>query len=65
MILIIIIDDAIVWTIKYLTEASEDVILKLLYISGIIAKRFISNPIHIPIQEVAEIEINVLKINKL
>lgn len=65
MILIIIIDDAIVWTIKYLIEASEEVILILLYIKGIIAKRFISKPIHIPIQEVDEIEIKVLKISKL
>lgn len=64
VILIIIIDEAIVWTMKYLTDASEEVILILLYIKGIIAKRFISRPIHIPIQEVDEIEINVLKISK-
>lgn len=64
-ILIIIIDDAMVWTIKYFTDASEDVIFKFLYINGIIAKRFISKPIHIPIQEVVEIEINVLKNSKL
>lgn len=64
VILIIIIDDAIVCTIKYFTDASDEVILILLYINGIIANKFISKPIHIPIQEVAEIEINVLKINK-
>lgn len=65
VILMIIIEEAIVWTIKYFTEASEEEIFIFLYINGIIANKLISKPIHIPIHEVDEIEIRVLIISKL
>lgn len=55
--------DAKAWTIKYLTEVSEENKLDLLFIKGIIDNKLISRPIHIPIQEYDEIEIRVPIIN--
>lgn len=49
--------------IKYLIEASEEFILLLLFIRGIIDSKLISKPIHIPNHEYEEIEIIVLIIN--
>jgi hypothetical protein len=43
--------DAKAWVIKYLRAASEAIIFFVLLIKGIIERRLISNPIHIPIQE--------------
>lgn len=57
--------EARVWEEKYFIIASEENLLLNLNKIGMIDKRFISNPIHIPIHEEAEIEINVLKIKKL
>lgn len=45
--------------IKYFIVASEDIILSVFLIRGIIESRLISNPIHIPIQEYDEIAIIV------
>lgn len=53
-------EEAIACVIKYLIDASEDIILFFLYIRGIIDRRLISNPIHIPNQEYAEMPIKVL-----
>lgn len=44
-------DDAIAWVIKYLIDDSDDKMLFFLYINGIIDRRLISSPIHIPSQE--------------
>lgn len=44
-------DDAIACVIKYLIDASEDKILFFLCIRGIIDRRLISRPIHIPNHE--------------
>lgn len=51
--------DAKAWVIKYFIAASDSNEFFVLLINGIKDKRLISNPIHIPIQEYEEIEINV------
>lgn len=49
--------EANAWVIKYFREASEEKRFFLLFIRGIIDRRLISNPSHIPIQVMDEIEI--------
>lgn len=44
-------DEARAWVIKYLIDDSEDELIFLLIINGIILIKLISNPIHIPIHE--------------
>lgn len=56
--------EAIDWVRKYFNEASEASKLLELEIRGINLNRLISNPIQLPSQELAEIEIKVLK-NKI
>ena len=46
-----IVDDAIVCVIKYLIEASAEVLSFELFNNGTIDKTLISNPIHIAIHE--------------
>lgn len=55
--------EAIAWVKKYFNEASEDIILLEEEIKGINLNRFTSKPIQAPNQELAEMEIIVLKIN--
>lgn len=50
--------EAKAWVIKYFKEASEENRFLCLFIRGIIDRRLISKPNHIPIQERDEIEIN-------
>lgn len=51
--------DAKAWVMKYFIDASEENILFLLFIRGIIDNRLISKPIHIPIQVLEDIAISV------
>lgn len=51
--------EASAWVTKYFSAASVAKGFLTLIIKGIIDKRLISNPIHIPIQEYEEIEIMV------
>lgn len=57
--------DAKDWVIKYFIVASEVIILLVLPIRGIIERRLISKPIHIPIHEYDEIATIVPSINEL
>lgn len=50
---------------KYFNAASEAIIFFVLLIRGIIERRLISSPIHIPIHEYDEIEINVPVIKEI
>lgn len=59
------IEEAIAWTIKYLIDASVDIILSLDDISGINASKLISNPIHVAGHELDLIEIKVPRINTI
>lgn len=52
--------EAAAWTIKYLIDDSVDRIFFCMCIIGIIDKRLISSPNHIPNHEYEEIEIRVL-----
>lgn len=54
--------EAIDWTMKYLIADSADSMFLWLCIKGIIDRRLISSPNHIPSQEYDEIEISVLMI---
>lgn len=58
-----IIVEAIACVMKYLIDDSADKILFCLFINGIIDRRLISNPSHIPNHEYDEMEIIVLIIN--
>lgn len=49
--------EAKAWVIKYLREASEANRFLFLFIRGIIDRRLISRPIHIPTHDEEEIEI--------
>lgn len=51
--------EATAWTMKYFRDDSDDRMLFLLFIRGIIDSRLISNPIHIPIHEYEDIAIIV------
>lgn len=55
-----IIVEAIAWTRKYLMVDSDDRVLFFICIRGIIDRRLISSPNHIPNHEYAEIETKVL-----
>lgn len=58
--------EANAWIRKYFNELSLDVRLFFSWIKGMKANKLISKPSHIPIQELAEIEIKLpnIKINK-
>lgn len=51
--------DAIACVIKYFNDDSDDRVLDLLAINGIIDNKLISSPSHIPIQEYEEIDTRV------
>lgn len=51
--------EAIVWERKYFKDDSDEYIFFVELNKGIIDKRLISKPIHIPIQEYEEMAINV------